>query len=172
MLWENCDKLDKKINYTNADYIIKQSNNFPWAKDKPNLIQYNLNNINYQTNLEIPYLIKKPQIYPNLPETRYFDFPYIVINTGWQNGAPTKKWLKKYWQELVDAYPDIQFVEIGRYINHPAKLNNVINLVGKTNDIQLVHLVRDAICVISPPSGVIHIAAAFDKPYISICGGR
>lgn len=169
-LWQDCDKLDKSITRENADFVIKQSNSFPWTKDNPNLIQYNLNNINYQTNLKIPCKITKPVIYSKLPEKKYFDFPYVVINTGWQGGAPSKKWLKQYWQALVDSYPNIKFVEVGKKQNHPADLNNVINLIGKTSDLDLAHLVRDSICVISPPSGVIHLAAVFNKPYISICG--
>jgi hypothetical protein len=50
-LWKNNTKLDRTITYHNADYIIKQTNTYPWTKKGPNLIEYNLKNINYVTNL-------------------------------------------------------------------------------------------------------------------------
>jgi hypothetical protein len=134
-IWKDCDKLDRSITRENADYVIKQSSSYPWKKDGPNLIQHNLNNINNQTNLEIPFKITKPVIYSKLPEKKYFDFPYVILNTGYQGSSAVKKWLKQYWQALVDAYPNIKFVEVGKNVHHPAKLNNVIDLINKTTDI-------------------------------------
>lgn len=167
-----CNSLDKSITEDNADYVIRQNTDFPWDINCKHLIYEFTNHISKSINIKIPQRFIRPVIYPELPEKSYFDFPYIVLNTGWQNSVPVKKWLKSYWQKLVDICPNLRFVEIGKSQNHPAYLSNVINLIDKTDRLQLLHVIRDSIAVISPPSAPIHIAAAFNKPFINICGRK
>lgn len=171
-LWDNCQSLDKSITEKNADYIIDACNELPWNKGTPHIIEGTLKHIADEINIRIPLRFRDPVIYADLPEKRRFDFPYIVINTGYQNSAPAKKWLKKNWEKLIAICPDMKFVQIGQKANHAEALENCIDLIDKTSRKDLLHLVRDASCVISPPSGVTHIAAAFHVPFISLAGGR
>jgi len=47
-----------------------------------------------------------------------------------------------------------------------------LDLRGKTTARQLVALCRVARCVVSPPSSLIHAAAAMDCPAVCVCGAR
>lgn len=171
-LWENCHFLDKSITEETADYIVDSCNELPWSKNTPHIIEGTTKHIAGEINLHIPIRYRDPVIYADLPEERRFPFPYVILNTGWQNSAPAKKWLKKNWERLIQLCPDVQFIQIGQKANHAEPLAGCMDLIDKTARKDLIHLVRDASCVISPPSGVIHIAAAFHVPFLSLAGGR
>lgn len=171
-LWENCRTLDKSITEKNADYIVDACNELPWHKNTPHIIEGTTKHIADEINIKIPIRFRDPVIYADLPEEKFFSFPYVVINTGYQNSAPAKKWLKKNWERLVAFSPDIRFVQIGQKANHAEALKGCMDLIDKTSRKELLHLVRDAACVISPPSGVTHIAGAFHVPFIALAGGR
>ena len=171
-LWGNCQILDRSITEETADYIVDACNDLPWNTGTPHIIEGTTKHIADEINVPVPIRFRDPVIYADLPEARKFDFPYVVINTGWQNSAPAKKWLKKNWEKLVSLCPDVKFIQIGQKANHAEALEGCISLIDKTTRTDLLQIVRDASCVISPPSGVIHIAAAFHVPFISLAGGR
>ena len=171
-LWGNCRILDRSITEQTADFIVAACNEFPWSKNTPHIIEGTTRHISDAVSVPVPIRFRDPVIYADLPEGRRFPDPYVVINPGWQNSAPTKKWLRKNWKKLVSLCPDVKFVLIGQSANHAEPMEGCVNLIDKTSRIELIRLVRDASCVISPPSGVIHIAAAFHVPFVSLAGGR
>lgn len=61
---------------------------------------------------------------------------------------------------------------MGQRKNHAELLPGAIDMIDKTPIADLARLIRDASCVISPPSGVIHLAAAFRVPAVMLSGGR
>lgn len=173
-IWENCNFIDKSITMTNSDYCIRQHNSIPWTINSPHLIHGVTKNFEDNTGIKIPVLYTMPEIYCNIPKEKLKGLPekYVVINNGWQNSAPAKKWSNSYWQKLIDMNPNIRFVQMGQSKNHAKLLNGAISMIDKTNFIDYVRLIRDCECVISPPSSCIHIAALFKKNFIMIGGGR
>ena len=88
---------------------------------------------------------------------------YCVINVNCQNCSEVKRY--PYWQQIVDACPDMKFVQVGGNEKRDITTNlmNVIDLRGMTTVRQLFALVSNAAHVVSPSSAVIHIASVFPK---------
>lgn len=105
---------------------------------------------------------------------------WLVVSGGkWDY---TCKWLDPVkLQRVVDHFKyKIQFVQVGGKNHYHPRLNNVIDLVGKTDIRQLVRLMYHADGVICPVTFLMHLAAAVEtKPgrpinrsCVVIAGGR
>ena len=101
---------------------------------------------------------------------------YWVLFPGWKSDMPTKAWAPSRWQAVVDVLDGwgLSCVQVGatsKGHSNP-ELLGVTNLVGRTNLRQLFRLIADSAGVICGVTSGMHMAAAFDKPCISIAGGR
>lgn len=171
-IWKKCPFLDRKITQENADIVIRQRYLYPWDLHCKHIIDGVTAAAAYDLNADIPFRIRRPRIWTELPEARLMKNPYVVINTGWQNSAPTKKWSRENWEKLVALCPDVAFVQMGESKNHAEPIPGAIDMIDKTELADLLRLIRDAACVVSPPSGAIHIAGAYRTPNIMLSGGR
>jgi ADP-heptose:LPS heptosyltransferase len=174
VIWENCPWLNPEVTRENADNVFRMRMRDRWTIRCRHLIVGHTAEFAGYIGEKIPCTYKKPEIYADIPQERLIEKPYVIINTGWQRSAATKKWSMSYWQKLVELCPDYTFVQIGMTKNNaiPIQADNVINLIDKTDFVQLCQLARDAACIISPPSGILHLAGAYDTQYISLAGGR
>lgn len=109
--------------------------------------------------------------------------PYWVINAGHKNDYPAKTWSFKRYQELIDRFPHVWFVQIGStdHVHPPLSGHNLINMIGMTNVRQLIMLVYNSFGVISPVTFVMHLAYAVpphprfkrrSRASIVLAGGR
>lgn len=121
--------------------------------------------------------------YSGVYEILQKDVPYWIINAGHKQDFTAKAWSFSRFQELINLFPDVWFVQIGakHHIHPELKGKNLINMVGKTNTRQLIRLVYNSFGVITPVSFPMHLSYAipahprFDKknrPCIVIAGGR
>jgi len=109
------------------------------------------------------------------------DRPFWVIVAGGKKDFTIKWWSTQRYQEVVNHYKDkITFVQVGAKDHvHPA-LDNVINLVGKTDLRQLIRLIYHSSGVLCPVTAAMHLAAAVEfkhrprgrRPCVVIAGGR
>lgn len=100
---------------------------------------------------------------------------FWLINSGHKNDYPLKQWGFDRWQKLVDLLKNkIQFVQIGELgDNHVHKpLEGAFNLLGNTDLRQLIRLSYHAEGGVSHVSLLHHLMAAWQKPCITIAGGR
>jgi len=93
-------------------------------------------------------------------------------------------WPEERYQQVVDHFKDrLVFVQIGHKAHNHPKLDNVINLVGETDDRQLIRLVWSSSGVVTPVSYPMTLAAAVpvrvgkcmgqaNRPCVVIAGGR
>lgn len=98
----------------------------------------------------------------------------ILLNANGQTVSFSKAY--PYWQEVIDSLPDdMGIIQVGSLErrNISPTLRGVIDWRGRTEN------VRDLLCmvygcrgVISPPSGIINIAAAFGKPAVVVNAAR
>jgi len=111
------------------------------------------------------------------------DVPYWVLNAGHKSDFTAKTWSFARYQELVNRFPDVWFVQIGdKAHTHPTLTgNNLIDMVGKTDIRQLIRLVYNSFGVISGVSFPMHLAYAVPphprfqraaRANITIAGGR
>ena len=106
-----------------------------------------------------------------------FDYrgKFWLINAGHKDDYPLKQWGFENWQWLVSMLKDkIQFVQVGEKApkHHHPELEGVFSLVGKTDLRELVRLSYHAQGMVSHVSLLHHLAAAWQKPCITIAGGR
>lgn len=84
------------------------------------------------------------------------DVPYWIIDAGYKRDFTCKQWDFSRYQEIVDRFPEVTFVQIG--LDHPdhfhpqLKGENLINMVGKTDNRQLIRLIYNSFGVITPVS--------------------
>lgn len=111
--------------------------------------------------------IEKPQVQPG----------YWVIVAGGKWDMTTKIWSARRYQEVVNRTPDIHWVQVGstkddrlKHIHFP--LENVTNLIDRTNLRQLISLIYHSDGVLCGVTMAMLIAAAFWKPAVIIAGGR
>lgn len=107
--------------------------------------------------------------------------PFWIIVAGGKYDYTAKWWANERYQEVVDHYKDlIRFVQVGELHHNHAPLENVVNLLGKTDVRQLIRLVYHAQGIICPVTSLMHLAAAVptkpwsaeNRPCVVIAGGR
>jgi len=109
---------------------------------------------------------------------------YWILNAGHKNDFTCKMWPQERYQLVVDHFKDrLVFVQVGHKDHNHPELTGVINLIGKTDDRQLIRLVWSSDGVITPVSYPMTLAAATpvrvgkcmgreNRPCVVIAGGR
>lgn len=131
----------------------------------------------------IPISQQEQMWYSAVHEELKRDVPYWIVNAGHKYDFTAKTWSFKRYQELIERFPDVWFVQVGAAEhNHPELSGaNLINMVGKTDTRQLIRLVYHSFGVISPVSFPMHLAYAVpvhprfnrkSRANITIAGGR
>lgn len=129
-------------------------------------------------HLDIQYSCKhrKPVLY--LTDGEIDDLSHfkrcVVLNSNCQQHSSVKGY--PWWREVTALMSSTQFVLIGgdpRDVRDDSCFgSNVVDLRGQTSIRGLFALVANASAVLTPPSAVCHIAAALDKPCVTITGAR
>jgi hypothetical protein len=166
-LWENnpyitsLDEKDQTVISINAEYpLIHQSNEGPW-----HFIHGFRKYLEDKLDLDIPATKAIGDIHISPLEASWYsaiyeelgkDVPYWVVDAGYKKDFTCKQWDFSRWQKIIDDFPEITFVQIGLdhedHIHPKLKGNNLINLIGKTDNRQLVRLVYNAFGVLTPVS--------------------
>ena len=100
---------------------------------------------------------------------------YVVFCPDAEFG-PAKKWPIHKWIDLAKAISDkyqVIFVGLDESIcTYIQKLgsNKISDLIGKTSITDVLDIIKLSRCVVSNDSGLMHVAAALDKPVIGIYG--
>lgn len=118
--------------------------------------------------------VNRPQIYltKQEKETPLVNARYWVINPSWKKDYTVKKWSSCYWQEVINHFAGkIQFVQTGAIEHMTPKLAGVVNMVGQTTARELIRLIYHAEGVVTAVSFHHHIAAALQKPCVTIASG-
>jgi len=101
---------------------------------------------------------------------------YWVFVAGGKSDIRTKIWPAASAQALVHLLSEhqIRIVQAGaRFPGHEhPKLNQVVDLVGRTDLRGMIRLIHHADGVICPVTFAMHAAAALNKPCVVIAGGR
>lgn len=111
------------------------------------------------------YLSDEEKALPRRPRT-------WVINAGCKGDCHAKWWGLSRWQAVVDAMPDMTFVQVGEshHVHPPLRGPNVENLVGKMDGRcrPLVQLVSQCDGVLCGVTFLGHVAAALGKPAVVV----
>ena len=102
------------------------------------------------------------------------DKDYIVFCPDAEYG-PAKRWPINKWIELANKINNqYQIIFIGLDQSIETSLKSIktdyINLINKTSLNDILNILSNASCVIANDSGLMHLAAALDKPVVGIFG--
>lgn len=98
---------------------------------------------------------------------------YWIVNAGTKSDFTAKGWGTPNYQAVVSKLCGrILFVQIGESGHLHEKLDGVIDMRGKTDTRQFIHLCWHAQGAIGPSTFLQHIMAALGKPYVCLAGGR
>lgn len=100
---------------------------------------------------------------------------YIVSSL--ETGGYAKNWPKEHWITLFNELNKIgkSVVLIGAESQNYTNLNlpdNVVNLIGKTNLLEVGEIIKNAELVINGCSFPVHVANAFNTPVIGLYGSE
>jgi ADP-heptose:LPS heptosyltransferase len=175
---------DPGVEVYNADYpLIHDSNDTPY-----HFIHGFRKNIEEHLNLSIKptlfrgdiHLSKNEKSWISQVEENGCKDQFWIITAGGKYDFTAKWWDPSYYQEVVDYFKGkITFVQCGRTQDWHPPLNNVIDMVGKTNLRQLIRLIYHSVGVLCPVTFTMHAAAAIEskhkilnRPCVVIAGGR
>ncbi|ALG66585.1 lipopolysaccharide heptosyltransferase II [Beggiatoa leptomitoformis] len=127
----------------------------------------------------------RPQLYPHPANTVLHRLgltkhaPLLVLCPGAEYGI-AKRWPPTYFADIADYFiqqggqvwllGSQKDAPIGQEIINTLKSDNCKNLCGLTNLAEAVDIMALADTVISNDSGLMHVAAALDKPLIALYG--
>lgn len=127
-------------------------------------------------NKRLRRFANKPMVFLTDEEKnkKFVDGPYALVNAGVKLDYPIKQWPVEYYQSVVNATRGlVNWVQVGSPEHRHHKLNNVIDMIGKTESVRdFFSLTYNCIFGLGPITFLTHACAAFDKPYICIIGGR
>jgi ADP-heptose:LPS heptosyltransferase len=131
---------------------------------------------------EVPLVTNRPQIWLSEEEKNWWPqiyeevgkpIKYWLINAGIKQDYTNKNWGYENYQAVVDMLKgQIQFVQVGEKHHLHQPLEGVIDMLGKTDARQLIRMAWHAQGGIGPISFLMHMFAAFEKPYVALLGGR
>lgn len=98
----------------------------------------------------------------------------VLLNANGQTVSFSKCY--PHWQDVVNALSrDFHVVQVGsrEKRNISPVLSDVLDWRGRSENVrEYMSMVHGCAGVISPPSGIVHLAAAFGKPAVVVCGAR
>ena len=104
-----------------------------------------------------------------------FDGKYIVFCPDAEYG-PAKRWPTNKWLNLANdlsQYYNVIIVGLDISISHAFRSlesDKIINLIGKTNLVEVIEIIASSEGVISNDSGLMHVSASLDKKIIALFG--
>lgn len=166
-IWENNPYLtslnenDKDVEIYDVGYpLIHESNEGPYhfihgfRLDIEDKLNVKIKPTKLKGDIHISDIEKK--WYSAIYEKLQKDVPYWVINAGYKKDFTCKQWDFDRYQKIIDSFPKIQFVQIGLihpfHVHPRLKGNNLISLIGQTDNRQLIRLIYNSFGVITPCS--------------------
>ena len=97
---------------------------------------------------------------------------YILLHNDDSELRHTKAYPTNHWNKIISylkaSYPQLNIIQVG--IKDSTKLDNIIDLRGKTNFEELCSLVRGAELIITPEGLIPHLSRAFKTKTIVLFG--
>ena len=124
----------------------------------------------------------RPDIYMNKEEYNdapLVEPPYWLVTAGEKGDWTAKTWSIPRWQQVVDALPEVKFVQLGMKGHGHKKLEgpNVVDFIGQTEGrADGIRRLMNLFCNCEGSIGLVsfhmHLCAAFGKPCVIIAGAR
>jgi ADP-heptose:LPS heptosyltransferase len=126
------------------------------------------------TNRPLIYLSEEEKLWQNQAEEVFgYKGPFWLLNAGVKQDYTAKGWGTHNFQAVVNLLRGkVVFVQVGSSEHLHPRLDGVYSLIDKTDLRQLVRLTYHAQGTLSGVTLLHHLAAALQKPAVTILGGR
>ena len=192
--WENNPYLDRSVTEDNADKAVYAD--YPLYKDNNRLPYHFIHGFrmfledvlgirieqgDFKVDVHLTDKEKDPDYVKGLLGFDFEEESYWLVNAGHKTDFTAKQWVAGRWNNVVnDALADMpigRFVQIGSRTSIQPKLDNVVNLVGKTSFRQLCSIMYWASGVLTGVSMPMHLATmdapgGGKRPCVVVAGGR
>lgn len=188
-LWQNNPYLDTSVTQQNADKVIQC--HYPLIHKSTQGAYHFIHGfrlyLEEQLNVKIPsgdFCVdvhlsqqqKNDEFISNIVENK----PFWIIDAGYKSDFTCKMWQFDRFQQVVNkTLNKIRWIQIGSLQHNHQILDNVINLVGKTNHRQFINLMWRSSGVLTPVSYPMHLSTMQWKnhpqgkrPCVVIAGSR
>jgi ADP-heptose:LPS heptosyltransferase len=145
-----------------------------WVGSYQNRSLHLVDTFNKQLNMPLYNAIPKFKSWPivpsNVKDLVGDEERYVVINVeaGWES----RKWNKQKWEEVADFLNkrNYKIFCIGTDISNNLDMEFVSSLVGKTNIMELIFIIKKADILITVDSAAFHIGNLVSTPTICLFG--
>lgn len=128
---------------------------------------------------KFPMVETSPRLYLSPEEDSpppYLPKDYCLIVSGSKRDLTVKRWGWWNFQKVVDATPDLNWVQIGhddggKWHDHP-RLKGTMDMVGRTSLRELMRVIKYARVLVCGVTLMMWIASAFKTRSVIITGGR
>jgi hypothetical protein len=168
--------IDKSLpahNFPTLSTLIKYEHLMPSPHHVARLIGYLLGLDNVDVRPDCP--VDLDLVATHMRDWHGMPRPWVVAQRrSNRHYTPNKDWPEDYWLDLISSICGMGSVidighegEGGPSLNHPSYRD----LRGKTSIKEMIAAIAAADIYVGPPSGPLHVAAAFGKPIVNIIGG-
>ena len=188
-LWDNNPNIDRTITEKNADRVIDC--HYPlihkstqgayhfihgFRKYLEEQLNVKIESGNFCVDVYLSEEEKNDKYIGDIVDNK----PFWIIDAGYKNDFTCKMWEYARFQEVVNRTKEkIRWIQIGSPEHNHKPLENVVNLIGKTNHRQFVNLMWRASGVLTPVSYPMHLSTMQWKdhdnqkrPCVVIAGSR
>ena len=185
-VWDNNPYLDRSITKSNADRVIEM--HYTGAINKCNqdksthFINGYIEHLAGELGIDIPLTEFKPDLHFSTAELNTpvspleaEGKPYWVMFAGGKTDYTAKWWHHKKFEAVAEALKDqVTFVQVGASGGDKwnPRIPGTVSMIGKTTFRSLCRLILGSHGVLCPVTCGLHIAAAVNKPCITLSGGR
>lgn len=190
-IWDHNPYLDKTIQYEDND-ILKIRAEYPLIHKSDKLPYHFIHGFRKfladKLSLRIPQGPFRGDIHLSDQEKRWMSQieemdikdKFWIVMAGGKYDFTAKWWDPANYQKVVDHFKNkLLFVQCGEAHHFHPKLNNVIDLIGKTNTRQFIRLVYHSSGILCPVTFAMHLASAvptkknlYNRPCVVIAGSR
>lgn len=170
----NCPLFPLVLNNPDANYCKKDTPDKAYHRQDKHIIEqycevYGIKNPKLRCYLTIPG--EEKHYAKGLVDVLTAGRPFIVIEPGSKKSyTVNREYPFEKWQKVVNELCEhIDIIQVGIEGSRP--LENAINLTGKTNFLQAVHVIEKSKMFLSSEGGLVHAATAVDTKSLVIITG-
>lgn len=182
-LWENNPNVARKEELEGAETVAVRNMLINHCNQRAvHVMQDYCDFLAHALQVPVPLMTNRPLVYVSDEEKGWMDQvqqetgrkqKFWLVNAGVKSDYTNKGWGQENFQRVVDILRGrVLFVQVGSVEHRHKPLRNVINFLGKTDQRQLVRLMYHADGALTGVSFLHHLAAALQKPSVTLLGGR
>lgn len=185
-VWEHSPDMATDMELSQAPPIEEVTTHYPLVNEcnqrAVHFMQGYCDFLEQALQVKVPLMVNRPRLWLSNEEKEWQNQveqefgtkqKFWLIVAGTKQDYTAKGYGHEGYQEIINLLRGkILFVQVGKLEHCHKPLRGVLNLLGKTDDRQLIRLAWHAQGGLGGVTFLQHIMAALQKPYVCLMGGR